>query len=82
MAIVKISGIQKSMRRLFLVKDYKRNSGFRYDAPEKLKAYLKQHNKKSTGLLGINKTIRYTEGVIELNEPIPLQLKELLNGKF
>ncbi|GAA4895433.1 hypothetical protein GCM10023311_20180 [Flaviramulus aquimarinus] len=73
MAIVKMSAIQKSMRRFFLVKDYKQNSGFRNDADGKLEAYLKQHNKKSTGILGINKTIRYTEGVIELNEPIAVK---------
>ena len=45
MAIVKTSSIQKNMRRLFLVKDFKYNSGFRNDAPGKLEAYLKQHNK-------------------------------------
>ena len=73
MAIVKMSSLQKSMRRFYLVKDYKEKSGFRNDAPEKLEAYLKYHNKKSTGLLGINKTIRYTEGVIELDEPIAVK---------
>ncbi len=70
MAIVKSASIQKSTSKCYLVKDYKENSGFRNDAPEKLKAYLKQHNKKSTGILGINKAIRYTEGIIELNEKI------------
>jgi len=73
MAIVKMSSVQKSMRRFFLVKDYKENSGFRNDAPEKLEAYLKYHNKKSTGFLGVNKTIRYSEGIIELNEPIAVK---------
>ena len=55
--------------------------------PEKLEAYLKQHNKKSMGILGINKTIRYTEGVIELDEPIAIKgiakwkvLKEAIKG--
>jgi hypothetical protein len=73
MAIVKMSSSQKSLRRFHLVKDYKEKSGFRNDAPEKLETYLKHHNRKSTGLLGINKTIRYTEGVIELNEPIAVK---------
>lgn len=73
MAIVKISLVEKSMKRFYLVKDYKEKSGFRNDAPEKLEAYLKYHNKKSTGILGFNKTIRYTEGVIELNEPIAVK---------
>jgi len=70
MAIVKMSSIQKSMKCFYLVKDYKEKSGFRNDATEKLEAYLKLHNKKSTAFLGINKTVRYAEGIIELNEPI------------
>jgi hypothetical protein len=87
MAIVKISATQKSTRRFHLVKDYKEKSGFRNDATEKLEAYLKYHNKNITSILGINKTIRYTEGVIELNEPIAVKgvakwsaLKEPIEG--
>ena len=72
MAIVKMSSLQKSMRRFYLVKDYKEKSGFRNDTPEKLEAYLEYHNKKSTWLR-MNKTIRYTEGIIELNEPIAVK---------
>ena len=68
MAIVKMSLLQKSMKRFFLVKDYKEKSGFRNDATEKL-----QHYSKSTAFLGINKTMRYSEGVIELNEPITVK---------
>lgn len=87
MAIVKMSSIQKSMRRFYLVKDYKEKSGFRNDAPEKLEIYLKQHNKKSTGLFGVNKTVRFSEGIIELNEAIAVKgiakwetLKEPIEG--
>jgi len=87
MAIVKMSSLQKSMKRFYLVKDYKEKSGFGNDAPEKLERYLKYHNKKSKGLLGINKTIRYSEGIIELYEPIAVKgiaqwkiLKEPIEG--
>ena len=73
MALVNMYASQKSMRRFYLVKDYEEKSGFRNDAPEKLKAYLEQHNKKSTGVFGLNKTVRYTEGVIELNESIAVK---------
>lgn len=69
-AKVKITALHKSMKRYYLVKDYKENSGFRNDAPKQLETYLELHNKKSTGLFGINKTIRYTEGVIEVDELI------------
>ncbi|GAA4235078.1 hypothetical protein GCM10022291_16030 [Postechiella marina] len=70
MAIIKTKFLEKNTSICHLVKDYKENSGFRNDANNKLEAYLKSHNKKSTGFLGINKTIRYTEGIIELNEKI------------
>lgn len=73
MAIVKMTELQKTMRRIYLIKDYKKKSGFRNDAPEKLEAYLKQHNKKSISFLGLNKNMRYSEGVIELNEPIAVK---------
>lgn len=69
-AKVELTTLHKSMKRYYLVKDYKHNSGFRNDAPKQLEAYLELHSKKSTGLFGINKTIRYTEGVIEINETI------------
>lgn len=87
MALVKSTSIQKDISKCYLVKDYKENSGFRNDAPEKLENYLQEHNKKSTGVLGINKTIRYTEGIIELNEKIGVKgvakwksLKEPIEG--
>mgnify|MGYP000014267264 CR=1 FL=1 len=73
MAIVKMSSLQKSIRRFYLINDYKEKSGIRNNASEKLKAYLKYHNKKSTGFLGINKTIRYSEGIIKLNECIAIK---------
>lgn len=87
MGIVKSDFMQKGTSKCHLVKDYKENSGFRNDAPDKLEAYLERHNKKSTGFLGINKTIRYTEGIIELDEKIGVKgiakwksLKEPIEG--
>lgn len=73
MAIIKLSSLKKSSLRVHLVKDYKEKSGFRNDANDKLEAYLEKHNKQSTGVFGLNKTIRYTEGIIELNEPIAVK---------
>lgn len=69
-AKVEMTSLHKSMKRYYLVKDYKKNSGFRNDAPKQLEAYLEMHNKTCTGFFGISKTIRYTEAVIELNETI------------
>ena len=87
MAIVKSSDLNKSSMRFHLVKDHKEKSGFRNDAPEKLEQYLISHNKKSKGILGINKSMRYSEGVIELDETIAVKgianwkaLKEPIEG--
>lgn len=70
MAIVKASTTQKNASKCFLVKDYKKNTGFGNDAPEKIEAYLRANRKKSTSVFVLNKTIRYYEGVIEPNEKI------------
>jgi hypothetical protein len=73
MAIVKTSDLDKASNYVHLVKDFNKKSGFRNDAPEKLEAYLKTYSKKSTGLFGINKQMRYKEGVIELDEAIAVK---------
>ena len=45
--------------------DIRLESGFRKDPPEYVKSFLKQNNIKYEGLLGANKTMRYTEHLIE-----------------
>ncbi|HTF03894.1 MAG TPA: hypothetical protein VK826_07710 [Bacteroidia bacterium] len=52
----------------FLVQDASFSSGTFNDASHELEGYLAQHGRKSTGLLGFNKSIRYREGVLEENE--------------
>ena len=54
----------------YLEEDGKFNSGTFKDATPKLEAYLKKHGQSSTGLFGFNSTIRYNEGVLELNEEV------------
>jgi len=44
------------------------SSGIFNDAQQHLEAYLAQHGRKSTGLLGFNKNIRYKEGILEQGE--------------
>ena len=73
MAIVKTSNLRADSKYIHLVKDFSKNSGFRKDAPENLEAYLKKHGKKSTGLFGVNKQMRYREGVIEIDENIAVK---------
>lgn len=73
MAMVKTSDLDPAFKHIHLVNDFNKNTGFRNDAPEKLEAYLKAHNKKSTSAFGFNKRMRYREAVIELNEPIAVK---------
>jgi hypothetical protein len=63
----------EDFRRVHLVKDHERGSGFMNNASHKLEAYLAQHNKSSTGFLGFNKTLRYKEGIIALNETVAVK---------
>jgi len=53
-----------------LVEDRQYKSGFRNDASSELERYLNNHEKKSQGTFGWNKTIRYKEGVLEEGELI------------
>lgn len=52
----------------FLVQDMEYSSGFLDDATEKLESYLNQHSEKSENWLGMNKTLRYKEGILERGE--------------
>jgi len=54
----------------YLVQDRIYTSGFRNDATGVLEQYLRQHGQESEGFLGMNKTLRYKEGVLEEGELI------------
>jgi len=54
----------------YLVQDRVFASGYKNDATEVLEKYLQSHGKKSEGLFGFNKTLRYKEGVLEEGELI------------
>ena len=54
----------------YIVQDWKASSGFRNDATADLERYLNQHGGKSENFMGFNKTIRYREGVLEVDEKI------------
>lgn len=71
----------------FLVTDFETKSGFRNDASPELEAFLKAHDKKSTGFFGGNRTLRYKEGIIEIEEQVAIKgigkwkvLKEPIEG--
>jgi hypothetical protein len=53
-----------------LVPDKKFASGFGNDAKGAIEAYLRKHNVDSTNWLGMNKTLRFNEGVLEPGETV------------
>ena len=54
----------------FIIDDKRFSSGFLNDAHIILEKYLNKHGHKSTGTLGMNKNIRYKEGVLEKDEKV------------
>ncbi len=62
--------VETGMVKSYLVDDKKYKSGFLNDATETLTEYLLKHNCKSIGFFGMNKTIRYKEGILEEGEII------------
>jgi len=72
-AIVKTFDLDNANKQIYLIKDFNKNSGFRNDPSEKLEAYLKANNKTGKSLFGLNRKMRYREGIIELNEDIAVK---------
>ncbi|MCU0435075.1 MAG: hypothetical protein MUC87_16575 [Bacteroidia bacterium] len=54
--------------RCYVVPDTTQRSGTFNDAPANIEEYLKTHAKKSTGLFGWNKSMRYKEGLLVQGE--------------
>ncbi|MFK5890105.1 MAG: hypothetical protein QM486_05180 [Flavobacteriaceae bacterium] len=54
----------------YFIEDAIYKSGHFNDATNKLEHYLEVHGKKSISFLGLNKTLRYKEAVIEVGEKI------------
>lgn len=53
-----------------LVQDHHQRSGTFEDASADLEALLRRHGQSSTGFFGLNRTIRYREGVLEPGEEV------------
>lgn len=54
----------------FIIDEKRFYSGFLNDANETLEKYLNEHGHKSTGTLGMNKNIRYKEGILGKDEKV------------
>lgn len=60
--------IDKTAIKSYLIPDANFKSGTFNNATPELEAFLQSRGMKSTGLIGLNKTLRYVEGVLEENE--------------
>ena len=56
--------------KCYIVQDKSFSSGFCNDATENLEKFLNNKGYKSEGFLGLNKTLRYKEGILEREEKI------------
>ena len=54
----------------YILQDRKFSSGFLNDATDTLESYLREHGRKSENIFGLNKRLRYKEGVLEPGEEI------------
>ncbi|WP_066632274.1 hypothetical protein [Labilibacter marinus] len=62
--------INSSHMKSYIVKDRDYSSGTFNDATEELEKYLNSKGHESENFLGLNKSIRYKEGILESNEEI------------
>lgn len=62
--------IQTTMLKTYLIQDRQYNSGFLNDASPVLREYLSGHGIDPENFLGLNKTIRYKEGILEKGETV------------
>ncbi len=59
---------RNSTLKTYLVQDEEYNSGFRNNATDTLASYLQAHDMDSENYFGLNKRLRYKEGVLEEDE--------------
>ena len=62
--------IRSEKIKSYVVDDMKYRSGLWEDASRQLERYLNKHRIESVNFLGLNKTIRYREGILEENEEV------------
>lgn len=72
MAVVNVND-SAQFRKIVLDKDYKTTSGVFKEITPKLKSYLEEHGRKGTGIFGFNRSLRYREGIIGLDEVIAVK---------
>ncbi len=56
----------------YILEDREYSSGFMEDATKVMENYLRAHGYESEGFLGFNRTLRYSEGILEQGEEIAI----------
>ncbi|WP_298509158.1 hypothetical protein [uncultured Kordia sp.] len=69
-AVIHLNSRNEVEKQIHLVADHAFSSGFLKNLDEETKRYLAQYGKNSTGAFGFNKTMRFTERIIEVDEEI------------
>ena len=54
----------------FIVRDIDYTSGILVDIPKLFEAYLKKNNEKGNGFLGLNRTLRFQEGLLKKGDEV------------
>lgn len=65
-----VARIQMDAPHVVVVRDHKTRSGTFDDATAVEAAFLERFNKQATNFLGLNRTLRYSEGALEFGEEI------------
>ena len=58
--------VERGELKAYLVQDWNTESGFRHDANRNMETILSRHGYSSENFLGMNHSIRYHEGVLEM----------------
>jgi hypothetical protein len=73
--------IHTNLIKSYLVDDRKYTSGLLKNTTPQLEAFLKNHNLSSESFLGMNKSMRYREGILEEGEAIAVMGKGFWKSK-
>jgi len=65
-----VAYINDTYIKKYIVQDKKYHSGTFEDATARMEAFLKKHGKSSDGFLGFNRSLNYSEGVLEKGESV------------
>jgi hypothetical protein len=69
-ALIQLNRLREKEKLIHLVADHTAKSGTFKKADATLEAFMREHNQNSKGFLGLSKSLKYTERIIEIDEEI------------